>query len=942
TYYAAAVTNATQQTYNVGLPAFSQNNPFIIASAGWGLRFAVTNTCNIDSVGVYPIGTGTLSIRIWDANTQAVIYTSPTSPTITGTGVEKKMIYVGALNLAPGSYVLGIGAYTGLSNLRNEGFNASAYPFTSPVLNITAGSQGFGGTGTPYVYYFSYDWKISAIGGCEGTRVPVAATINASTPVAKAAPAVVCNGEIATITLTPPATPYPSYNWSPVANLFTDAAATVPYLGGSATTLYMKTTNVGQQTFYMMAGNPAVTTGCTFADTLRIWSQPPTATLVGAPDSVCIVGNSTISLSPVTGYAPNSIQWQESANGTTYNIVAGATSPSYTTPSLTTEHYYKALVKSTNSTCMTLDKHIVVVNPTLLGAADSFNCGPGTVTLKAATAGYSTAKWYDVPTGGTPVGSGSPWTTPYLGASQTYYVSAEGGAGGGAPITTQVGTATTTYGGTSSSAGPFSIYYRRYSQQYLYTAAEILAAGGNPGNMTSIAFNCTGLPTYAIPNFTIRIKFVPATMTTLTTWQTTGLTDVYTTASLLPTATGWVTFPFTNNQVWNGTDNVVVEVCRSQVQPNWASSGNHQYTTKTGRFLLYNSDDPGSSCGVSGTTTSTYLPNVRFGLQAPCQTPRLPVHAYIHPQPVVDLGNDINQCLDQDEALVLDAGVQPNNPAFLWDNQTTSQVRGVYGSGTYHVTVTNQFTCKGYDTINVIIRKNPVVNLGNDTTVCNGVVLPLNAGGDGINYYWNNGSTTQIINVNSAGNYSVYVTNSLGCSKADTITVNMAGELPTIQGINVNNNGQYTFTFSAINGQNVIEYDWDFGDNTTHAYSAVATHTYAAAGNYVVVLKLKSSCGFGNDSTSAHILGINQLTVGADGVSVFPNPSGGTATIMSSGGLNMKQVALYNVLGQMVYSEKAQSSEKHAMNLDALASGVYTIQITTDKGNVAKKLEIIR
>src|SRR5690606_18925342 len=144
-----------------------------------------------------------------------------------------------------------------------------------------------------------------------------------------------------------------------------------------------------------------------------------------------------------------------------------------------------------------------------------------------------------------------------------------------------------------------------YTMQFLYTAAEIMAAGGSAGLLKSIAFNCTSVPLYGIPDYTIAIKFVPSTMTTLT-WQT-GMTQVYTTPLHTPTV-GWQTFEFGAPQAWNGVDNIVIEVCRSQVQPGWNSSGNHQYTTVTGRFLSNNSDGTGNSCGVTGASTSTYLP----------------------------------------------------------------------------------------------------------------------------------------------------------------------------------------------------------------------------------------------------------------------------------------------------------------------------------------------
>lgn len=394
--------------------------------------------------------------------------------------------------------------------------------------------------------------------------------------------------------------------------------------------------------------------------------------------------------------------------------------------------------------------------------------------------------------------------------------------------------------------------------------------------------------------------------------------------------------------VWNGTDNIVIELCHDQIQPNYTSSGNHQYTTKTGRFLYYSTDAAGSSCGVSGTSTSTYLPNAKFGMQAPCETPRLAVHAYIYPKPAVDLGPDVNMCVDAGAAMVLDAGVQPNTPTFLWDNSTTSQVRAVNSSGTYYVAVTNQYTCVGSDTVNIVLRKNPAVHLGNDTTVCNGVTLTLNPGGGSIEYFWSTGQTGQTIDVNSAGTYSVFVTNAEGCTSTDTIQVMMQGELPTIGGIQVSNNGENQFHFTAVYPQNVIGYDWDFGDGSLHSYEASPIHIYDSTGDYIVVLRLSSTCGFANDTVGAHIVGIHQLTVNNNELTVYPNPSNGQATILNKGDLKMEKVEVYSVLGQVIYRSKADSKDKHVINLSGMASGTYTIEIYTDKGTVARKLEIIR
>jgi hypothetical protein len=779
--------------------------------------------------------------------------------------------------------------------------------------------------------------RLSGTGTCGSPRVAIIGTINTSPAITITKPAVICSGEVGhIITTSSPMTNYTNYSWAAnTTDLYTNTTATIPYTGGNSPNVHLKSSVQGPHTFYLFSSG-ATYAACTHADTISVWVQPDSVVISGAPDSICVSGSSTLALAPSTGYAPNTIQWQESTNGTTYNSIVGANGTTYATPTLTANHFYRAIIGATNDTCQIPVKQVVIVNPQLLSSDDSFNCGPGTVTLNALTGGNSVARWYDVPTGGTPVASGNTFVTPYLPASQQYYVAAEGGGGGGGPV--QVGAGTSNGGGTSFGPGPFSIYYRRYVMQFLYTAADLQAAGLTPGNLASLAFNCLSVPSLVIPDYTVSIKFVPSTMNTLT-WQT-GMTQVYYNASYMPTV-GWNTLQFGANQFWNGTSGIVVEICHSQVQPTFTSTGNHQYTTVSGRFLVNLSDAAGTSCGVVGTSSYTTLPNVRFAI-APCQTPRVPVNAFIYPKPVVDLGPDVNQCVDPGESFVLNAGLQPNTPQFLWDDNSTSQIRAVTTSGTYSVKVTNIYTCSSTDEVKITLRTNPVVNLGNDTSVCNGVNLKLDPGNVGSQYFWSTGNTGQSITVNSPGNYNIIVTNDQGCEGFDTIHVSMNGELPSISGIQISNNAQYTFSFTAVNPQNVIGYEWDFGDSSAHSYLANPSHTYAAAGNYIVVLRLSSTCGFLNDTTSSHIVGIHQINVSNDELSVYPNPTKNQATILVKGDLKMNEVAIYNVLGQVIYRHKSDSTTKHEMDLNGMSSGLYTVEIFTDKGTVSRKLEIVR
>ncbi|PSK94505.1 putative secreted protein (Por secretion system target) [Taibaiella chishuiensis] len=769
---------------------------------------------------------------------------------------------------------------------------------------------------------------------CQGPRIPVIATITPSPALVTTAPDVVCNNAVGNITVTPSGTPYTTYSWTPAADLYTNATGTTAYVAGSsATQLYFKATGAGEHVHYLFASN--TTTGCNFADTVRIWNQPGNVTIHAIPDTICNGGTSQMSLVPATNYYPGSIQWDESADGVTFTPIPGATGTGYTTPVITTNHFYRARIKAGTTDCQVPEQLIVVSHPALVSTKDSFNCGVGTVVLEAETGGFSVARWYTSPTAIFPIGSGSPFTTPYLGATTTYYVAASSGTPQPGPTMIGSGTNYSDY-----TDVPYNLVYSGSKVQYLLTGSSLQAAGFSAGYITALGFDVITAGD-EVENMSISMK--PTSLTTLTAPNLeTGLQTVFTAATYQPVSNTVNVHTFQTPFYWDGSTNIVVEECHNNEYSGTSSEVKVIYNGSG----LTNTKDEADHCTMpTATTYSTYgtQPNIQITMQGPCESARQPVVATIHPKPVVNLGQDINKCVDLgQEATVLDAGVQPNSPQFLWDDNTTSQVRAVTQSGTYSVRVTNSFTCVGGDTINVTLRKNPVVNLGADTSVCNGATLTLNAGNDGVAYFWNTGENTNTIDVNTPGTYIAFVTNAEACMKSDSITVNMQGELPTIQGISVTNNGGYSFFYTAVNPMNVIGYDWDFGDGSPHVYTPTANHTYAAAGNYMVILKLSSSCGFYSDSSSANIVGIRQVVVGNDVLSVYPNPATGSATILNKGDLKMEQVLVYNVLGQVVYRAKADGNDKHTLSLSGIAAGVYTIQVQTDKGMVARKLEILR
>lgn len=135
--------------------------------------------------------------------------------------------------------------------------------------------------------------------------------------------------------------------------------------------------------------------------------------------------------------------------------------------------------------------------------------------------------------------------------------------------------------------------------------------------------------------------------------------------------------------------------------------------------------------------------------------------------PLVNLGNDTITCGQQ---VVLDGGT--GGQLWLWNTGDTTQFITAFSNGIYAVQVTDTAGCSATDSILVTIYDLPLVELGNDTSLCANSIQ-LNAGNVGSSWLWNTGDTTQVLNVTASGSYSVLVTNAQGCESVDTIQVSL-------------------------------------------------------------------------------------------------------------------------------------------------------------------------
>lgn len=142
----------------------------------------------------------------------------------------------------------------------------------------------------------------------------------------------------------------------------------------------------------------------------------------------------------------------------------------------------------------------------------------------------------------------------------------------------------------------------------------------------------------------------------------------------------------------------------------------------------------------------------------------------------------------------------------LWSTgETTPTITVQPGSTTSYScvgTVIGASTCTVEDTITVQVNSNPVVPLGNDTSICMNSSITLDAGNTGSSFLWCSSATTQTIIAGMAGSYCVNVTDANGCSGGDTINI-MMNPLPalTASGDTICNgsNGNLSASGSATN-----------------------------------------------------------------------------------------------------------------------------------------------
>ena len=173
------------------------------------------------------------------------------------------------------------------------------------------------------------------------------------------------------------------------------------------------------------------------------------------------------------------------------------------------------------------------------------------------------------------------------------------------------------------------------------------------------------------------------------------------------------------------------------------------------------------------TTTTTYVATVTDNCG---MTTTHTVHIDVTPNAelAIDLGADTVLCPGQ--SLLLDA-YRPG-PTYLWQDGLTDSARTFSTAGLYWVELTNMCG-SNRDSIQVGSEVPPVIDLGADSTLCEGDTLTLDATFSMGSYLWQDGSNLPQLAATSTGLYWAETTNLCG-SDRDSIQLTFLAPPPPL------------------------------------------------------------------------------------------------------------------------------------------------------------------
>jgi len=326
------------------------------------------------------------------------------------------------------------------------------------------------------------------------------------------------------------------------------------------------------------------------------------------------------------------------------------------------------------------------------------------------------------------------------------------------------------------------------------------------------------------------------------------------------------------------------------------------------------------SQSITVTQSGTYSVEVGFGDCAASDI--ITIDLIEIAPPIITQSGDA--CVDA--FITLDAGAGYDE--YAWSNNTFAQTTQINESGAYEVVVSNG-TCssQGFITVEFGQPAEPQITISGG--FCYGEDFTLDAGAGYSSYLWSNGMQSQIIVVSEEGEYSVEVANG-SCSSSASISADWAVQFPVpliVQSVN---------TLTSDIDPLLYTIQWYFNGNpipdaTSSSYQATESGVYTVSAHDGICTIYSDELDFIYNSVETYAF--NKIWI-------YPNPGSDVIQIKTNLG-NSAEWTLINHLGQVVQTGKSAGSV-FQLNVSALASGSYTLHVSTEHGVLNERVMVTR
>ncbi len=262
-----------------------------------------------------------------------------------------------------------------------------------------------------------------------------------------------------------------------------------------------------------------------------------------------------------------------------------------------------------------------------------------------------------------------------------------------------------------------------------------------------------------------------------------------------------------------------------------------------------------------GTHTITYTYTNGFCTNLDSTTITVtPLQATITPSGIQEI------CQGDSVEFIASAG---NSYQWLKNGQPISSATGqtymANGSGSYAVVVTTTCGTATSDSVAVnVTTLTASVTPAGPVDVCSGLVMLTAGSGTGYSYQWQKdgvnlpGATDSILSVSTAGDYTVIITNSSGCTaQSNTVVATLGSTTITANG-STNICAASTVTLSATTGTG-ITYQW-YRNNIAINGAIGSNYTVSSHGTYYCNITVPPGSGCSGQSNSIVVTVINNPT----------------------------------------------------------------------------------